>query len=80
MPVFLREVYEELWKTPGDAVAPVFEDRRGHPVLLSPKSLGEIARLDPATDRLDQWLRGHHVREARVDTGVIHLNLNEPGA
>jgi molybdenum cofactor cytidylyltransferase len=80
MPIFVREVYEDLWKVDADAVAPVFEGRRGHPVLLSPKALGDIARLDPATDRLDHWLRGHHVREAKVETGVIHLNLNEPGA
>ena len=79
MPVFLKSVYEELWKIPADAVAPAFGGRRGHPVLLSSKSLGEIALLDPATDRLDHWLRGQHVAEAPVSTGVIHLNLNEPG-
>lgn len=80
MPIFLREVYEDLWKVSADAVAPAFEGRRGHPVLLSPKALDEISRLDPKTDRLDHWLRGHHVAEAPVSTGVIHLNLNEPGA
>ncbi|HXT02167.1 MAG TPA: nucleotidyltransferase family protein [Elusimicrobiota bacterium] len=80
MPVFLRGVYEDLWKVGADAVAPVFEGRRGHPVLLSPRSLAEISRLDPATDRLDHWLRGRRVAEAPVSTGVIHLNLNEPGA
>ena len=80
MPVFLRNVYEDLWKVPADAVAPTFGGRRGHPVLLSPKALAEISRLDPAKDRLDHWLRGHSVVEAPVSTGVIHLNLNEPGA
>jgi len=80
MPIFLRGIYEDLWKVDADAVAPVFDGHRGHPVLLSPKALEEISRLDPAKDRLDHWLRGHHVREAKVETGVIHLNLNEPGA
>lgn len=80
MPVFLRGVYEDLWKVQAEAVAPAFEGRRGHPVLLSPKSLAEISRLDAATDRLDRWLRGHSVVEAPVSTGVIHLNLNELGA
>lgn len=80
MPVFLRSVYEDLWKSSADAAAPAFAGRRGHPVLLAPKSLAEISRLDPATDRLDVWLRGHHVVEVPVSTGAIHLNLNEPGA
>ena len=78
MPVFLRTVYEDLWKTDADAVAPTFGGHRGHPVLLSPKALREISSLDPAQDRLDYWLRGHHVTEVPVSTGVIHLNLNEP--
>lgn len=80
MPIFVRGIYEDLWQVDADAVAPVFEGHRGHPVLLSPQSLAEIAKLDPATDRLDHWLRGHHVREAKVETAVIHLNLNEPAA
>jgi CTP:molybdopterin cytidylyltransferase MocA len=79
MPVFLRSVYEDLGKVQGDAVAPTFGGRRGHPVLLSPTALAEISHLDPATDRLDHWLRGHRVLEAPVATDVIHLNLNEPG-
>ena len=80
MPVFLRSVYEDLWKTSADAVAPTFGGHRGHPVLLTPKALAEISSLDPARDRLDFWLRGHRVVEAPVATGVVHLNLNEPEA
>lgn len=80
MPVFLRSVYEDLWKSPADAAAPTFAGHRGHPVLLSPKALAEISSLDPAKDRLDYWLRGHHVAEVPVFTGVIHLNLNESDA
>ncbi len=78
MPVFLRDVHEALWKTAGDAVAPTFGGHRGHPVLLTPKSLSEISRLNPAKGRLDVWLRGRHVVEVPVSTGAIHLNLNEP--
>ena len=80
MPVFEKSVYEALWDTTDDAVAPTHEGRRGHPVLLTPKALAEVSRLDPATDRLDAWLRGHHVVEIPVSTGAIHLNLNEPDA
>ena len=78
MPVFLRSVYEDLWKTDADAVAPTFGGRRGHPVLLTSKALGEISSLDAAKDRLDVWLRGRRVVEIPVATGAIHLNLNEP--
>jgi CTP:molybdopterin cytidylyltransferase MocA len=77
MPVFLRSVYEDLWKSPADAAAPTFGGRRGHPVLLMPEALREISALDPAKDRLDHWLRGHRVAEIPLSTGVIHLNLNE---
>ena len=80
MPVFLRSVYEDLWKTETDAVAPAFGGHRGHPILLTPKALGEISRLDPVRDRLDVWLRGRRVTEVPVATGVIHLNLNEADA
>jgi len=80
MPIFEREVYETLMKSPGDAVVPVFGGRRGHPVLLGPNVLGEIARLDPAKDRLDVFLRGRAVVEVSVGTGAIHRNLNEPAA
>ena len=77
MPIFEREVYETLMKTPGDAVVPVFEGRRGHPVLLKPSLLAEVARLDPAKDRLDAFLRSRAVVEVPVSSPAIHRNLNE---
>jgi len=77
MPVFDAGVYEELWAADGDAVAPVFDGRRGHPVLLSPAALAEIARLDPTKDRLDAWLRSRHVVEVHVSSDVIFRNHNE---
>jgi CTP:molybdopterin cytidylyltransferase MocA len=80
MPIFLKDVYDALWKTQADAAAPTFGGHRGHPVLLSPKALADISRLDPKTDRLDHWLKGHHVTAVAVSTGVIHINLNEAAA
>lgn len=80
MPIFEREVYEALWKTEADVVVPVFNGHRGHPVLLGLGVLAELARLDPAQDRLDVFLRGRAVVEAPVATGAIHRNLNEPAA
>ncbi|OGS39664.1 MAG: hypothetical protein A2506_06240 [Elusimicrobia bacterium RIFOXYD12_FULL_66_9] len=80
MPIFERKVYEALWKTEADAVVPVCGGRRGHPVLLGSAVLGEVARLDPAKDRLDVFLRGRDVVEVPVATAAIHRNLNEPAA
>jgi molybdenum cofactor cytidylyltransferase len=80
MPVFDRTVYEAQWAAADDAVVPVFDGRRGHPVLLSPAALDEILRLDPAKDRLDEWLRKRHVREVPVTSDVILRNLNEPAS
>jgi len=75
MPVFDLRVWRALAAAPGDAV-PVYEGRRGHPVLLSAETLDEVARLDPATGRLDQFLRGRAVIEVPVNTDVIFANLN----
>lgn len=77
MPVFDKNVYEALWKADGGAVVPVFAGRRGHPVLIAPAALKEIAALDPAKDRLDAWLRGRAVQEVTVNDDAIHRNMNE---
>jgi CTP:molybdopterin cytidylyltransferase MocA len=76
MPVFDLRVWRALACAPGDAV-PVHEGRRGHPVLLTAQTLDEVARLDAATGRLDQFLRGRSVTEVAVATDVILANLNE---
>jgi CTP:molybdopterin cytidylyltransferase MocA len=74
MPVFDLRVWKALAAAEGDAV-PVHEGRRGHPVLLSARLT--VARLDPATGRLDLFLRGRAVLEVPVNTDVIFANLNE---
>lgn len=76
MPVFDLRVWRALEAAPGDAV-PVYEGRRGHPVLLSAETLDDAAGLDPATGRLDEFLRGRAVAEVPVATDVILANLNE---
>lgn len=80
MPVFDRSVYETLWMTTCDAVVPVFNGRRGHPVLLSPPALARIAALDGKKDRLDAWLRSQESFAASVSTDVIFKNMNEASA
>lgn len=80
MPVFDVSVYETLWSETNDAIVPVFDGRRGHPVLLAPSALTEITKLNSKSDRLDSWLRSRHVLEVPVSTDVIFKNINEkPG-
>lgn len=76
MPVFDLRVWKALEAAPGDAV-PVHAGRRGHPVLLGAETWEEVARLDPASGRLDEFLRGRSVVEVAVNTDVIFANLNE---
>lgn len=77
MPAFDLRVWRALEAAGGDAI-PVYEGRRGHPVLLSAETLDAVLRLDPAVDRLDEFLRGRAVTEVPVPTDVILANLNEP--
>ncbi len=76
MPVFDLRVWRALAAAEGDAV-PVHEGRRGHPALLTAAAFDEVARLNPAFDRLDVFLRGRAVTEVPVATDVILANLNE---
>ncbi|MDD5656826.1 MAG: NTP transferase domain-containing protein [Elusimicrobia bacterium] len=65
-----------------DAVAPVHEGRRGHPVLLAPALGRALDELDPQRDRLDVWLRGRRVIEVPVPYPRALDNWNQaaPGA
>jgi len=76
MPAFDLRAWRALEAAAGDAV-PSYEGRRGHPVLLTAETLDEVARLDPAAGRLDEFLRGRAVTEVAVATDVILANLNE---
>jgi CTP:molybdopterin cytidylyltransferase MocA len=67
-------------------VEPRFEDRGGHPVLLSRHFMSEIVRLDPALpdSRLDFQVRDCRatgtVKSIAVQDPNILLNLNDPAA
>lgn len=76
MPAFDLRVWRALEAAGGDAV-PVYEGRRGHPVLLSAETLDAVRGLDPVNGRLDEFLRARKIAEVRVNTDVIFANLNE---
>ena len=75
MPVFDEAVWHALAAKDVDA-APVFDGRRGHPVLLAPDTLAAVSRLDGVRDRLDVFLRGRPVAEVSVGTEAVLANLN----
>ncbi|MBI4055383.1 MAG: NTP transferase domain-containing protein [Elusimicrobia bacterium] len=62
-----------------EAIVPIYKGRRGHPVLLSPPTQSALLVLDPATARLDDWLRGQKVQTVEVPWGCILENWNQPG-
>lgn len=59
-----------------DAIVPVHAGRGGHPVLLLPRAAADLARLDPARDRLDLWLRGRKVLRSEVPFPCVLENWN----
>ena len=87
MPVWEEAVFaaiearkSSVESTGADAIVPLFEGRGGHPVLLSAPARRAAADLDPASDRLDHWLKSQKVD--RVETGceAVVKNLNEGSA
>ncbi|MBI4057151.1 MAG: nucleotidyltransferase family protein [Elusimicrobia bacterium] len=59
-----------------EAIAPSMDGKKGHPILLSPTLYSLISNLDPATDRLDHWLRTRKVYTREVSWECIHENWN----
>ncbi|MBI4345950.1 MAG: nucleotidyltransferase family protein [Elusimicrobia bacterium] len=78
MPCYGRPVYRALLEglRGADAAAPVVDGKRGHPVLLAPGLYDALLALDPATDRLDAFLRTREVREIPMTTGEVLENRN----
>ena len=79
MPVWEPPLFERLEKEARqqlDAIVPIHDGRKGHPVLLSPRLSPEILALDPATNRLDHWLRAQRLRAVEVGLPCVLENWN----
>jgi CTP:molybdopterin cytidylyltransferase MocA len=62
-------------------VLPVFEQRRGHPVIFSAALYDELLRASPATGaRAVVWAHGADVLEVPTTEEGCVLNLNDPAA
>lgn len=85
MPLWVDGLFEQLSETIAEshsleAIVPVYNERRGHPVLISPKAQSDLLALDPSKDRLDYWLSkrsAHQVKNINVPYACIHENWNE---
>jgi len=58
-----------------EAVIPVFDGRRGHPVLLDGALLAAIGAADPAAGSMREILRGRSVSEVPWDSS-IHRDID----
>lgn len=80
-PVWEPELFDLLasaaGETAADAVAPRFQGRRGHPILLSPAAHAALLKVDPLAGRLDRWLEGRRVHEVEVPFSCVRENWNE---
>ncbi len=65
-------------ETDCDAIQPVFQGRKGHPVLLSPNYVRHLLTLDPLTNRLDHQLHQARVRLVDVPDPAVRSNCNRP--
>ena len=61
-----------------DVVAPRFEGRRGHPLLVSAAVLAELEQASRHVMGLRDIVRAARVREVDVASASIHLDLNTP--
>lgn len=80
MPVWDDKLFARLAEAASpefEAVAPSFQGRKGHPVLLSAAALRAVLELDPGRDRLDFWLRTRKVKVVEVSLEAVLENWNE---
>ncbi|HUC53346.1 MAG TPA: nucleotidyltransferase family protein [Candidatus Cybelea sp.] len=75
----IRDLIEEFYKAKGPIVLPVFEGRRGHPVIFSATLYDELLRAPIETGaRAVVWAHKGEVQEVRTNEEGCVLNLNDP--
>ena len=78
----LRALYEAVERPDVAVAAPSFEGRRGHPICLAGSLVPALLTVQEEDQGLRAVVRRHsHARfDVPVDSGVIHLNLNDRAA
>jgi molybdenum cofactor cytidylyltransferase len=81
MPWIKPAVYLALLQCPGEseAIFPVFEGRRGHPVLFGPRMKEEVLTADPATGSMREIAARLGAMEMSWGDDSIHRDIDTPG-
>ena len=75
----VQELIEQFYKTKGPIVLPVYEGRRGHPVIFSASLYDELFRAPLETGaRAVVWAHSGEIEEFRTNEEGCVLNLNDP--
>jgi molybdenum cofactor cytidylyltransferase len=75
----VQELIEQFYKTKSPIVLPVYERRRGHPVIFSATLYDELLRAPVETGaRAVVWAHKEEVEEVRTNEEGCVLNLNDP--
>ena len=77
--VLVQELIEQFYKSGKPIVLPVYEGRRGHPLIFSASLYDELLRAPLQTGaRAVVWAHSHDVEEVRTNEEGCVLNLNDP--
>ena len=75
----VQDLIEQFYKTKGPIVLPVYEGRRGHPVIFSATLYDELLQAPLETGaRAVVWAHKGMITEVRTNEEGCVLNLNDP--
>jgi molybdenum cofactor cytidylyltransferase len=77
----VHDLIQQFYKTKKAIILPVYEGRRGHPVIFSAALYDELLRAPLETGaRAVVWAHATEVEELRTNEEGCVLNLNDPDA
>jgi molybdenum cofactor cytidylyltransferase len=77
--VLIQELVERFYKSGKPIVLPVFEGRRGHPLIFAASLYEDLLRAPLETGaRAVVWAHSREVEEVRTNEEGCVLNLNDP--
>jgi molybdenum cofactor cytidylyltransferase len=75
----VQDLIEQYYKAKKPIVLPVFEGRRGHPVIFSASLYDELLRAPLETGaRAVVWAHSGEIEEVQTNEEGCVLNLNDP--
>lgn len=77
--ILIQDLIEQFYKSKKPIVLPLYEGRRGHPVIFSATLYDELLRAPLETGaRAVVWAHSAEVEEVRTNEEGCVLNLNDP--